>query len=767
MTGSRRGTGAVAALAVVLGSLALTPVYATRTWVLPVLLVVAAVAGSGSLVRTVAERTGRAGSVPAALAVPLVQVVALLTAMTWVFAPGRAVLGVLPTPSSTADLLRVVGSGFGQIREQATPVLPLAGLVALAALLVGTLALVVDLLAVGAGQPAAGGLALLVLCCIPVATTTGDVSVVVFLGPALGLALLLWADQRVRLAGRQRSGPGALAGTGVLPALRTAAVAVVAGLLLPLVVPTLAEGSLAAGLAAGPGDGASSTGTSLDPAAALQGQLTQPDPIDLLRVEVDVPDPAYLRAVALDEYTDQGWGIDTLDGTQSLDSTGDLVPLPDGVPQREVQATIQALGHDDRFLPVFSALSSATVQGADGSDWRVDPDSGTVFGRDRTRTTGLSWQEVSREARPTAEDLAASAPLAADDPVQQAFTVLPALDPRVTDLVTQLTAGAQTPDARVRAIFDHFTDRANGFVYSLSTAPGTTGDELADFLDSRRGYCEQYAGAMAVLVRAAGVPARVVLGYTPGRVQPDGSRVITTADAHAWVEVYYGGLGWVPFDPTPIAATRAVDLPWAQRADAPTATPTAAPAAATTAAPAAPSAQLDRDDTAAPQATEQVAPSLPWGAIAGWTGGAVGLLALLAVPAVVRAAQRRRRLRAGDPGAVWDELLAEAVDLGVPLRSTGTPRQLADELLGRAGDAPDVRSAVRLLSGALSDDVYAPPAGAAPAGLAAAAQVVASGLRRAGSRRARLRARLLPVSLLADVRTWLGQHRPTSTARPA
>ena len=118
----------------------------------------------------------------------------------------------------------------------------------------------------------------------------------------------------------------------------------------------------------------------------------------------------------------------------------------------------------------------------------------------------------------------------------------------------------------MQAVYGHFTDPANDFEYSLSTAPGTGGDDLADFLRLRQGYCEQYAGAMAALVRATGVPARVVLGYTPGTAQPDGSRLVTSDDAHAWVEVYFDDLGWVPYDPTPIDTDRAVELPWAPRA---------------------------------------------------------------------------------------------------------------------------------------------------------------------------------------------------------
>ncbi|SDG56651.1 transglutaminase family protein [Klenkia brasiliensis] len=756
MTG-RWGTAVAVAVAMLLGLLAMAPVFAAPTWAAPALLAVVAVSGSGALVRAGVERLGRGDTVAGEVAVPVVQVLALLTVLCGVFAPGRLLVGVLPTPGSTADLLGVLSSGFSEIREQVTPAIPLDGLVALTALLVGTLTLVVDLVAVGARQPALGGLALLVLCCVPVATTTGDVSLLVFLGPALGLATLLWADQRLRLAGRQRSGPGAFAGTGVLPAVRTGAVAVLAGLLLPALVPTLAEGSFASGLGTGQGPGVSSTGTSLDPQAALRGQLTQPDPVDLLRVDASVDDPAYLRAVALDQYTEDGWEIGNLGGSEPTDGAEELVPVPAGVPTREVRAQITAEAHDDRFLPVFADLQSVSVDGGQGGDWRLDPASGTVFGRDDARTPGRTWDVVSEEVRPTDDELAAAGPLAADDPVQQAYTQLPALDPRVTTLLGQLVDGAQTPDQRVRAVFDFLTDRANGFVYSLSTAPGTTGDDLADFLQLRRGYCEQYAGAMAVLVRAAGVPARVVLGYTPGQRQPDGTRVVTTADAHAWVEVYYDGLGWVPFDPTPLSGGRAVDLPWATRADVAAAQASASPAAPTTA-PAGPSAQLDRDDTFTPLATPQdTATGVPWGRVGAWAGGTLGALALLAAPAVARAAQRRRRLRSGDPGSVWDELLAVADDLAVPVRSTGTPRQLADDLGGAAG--PGVSPALLVLAGALQADVYA-PAGAPARDLAAPAREVDRALRRSAGRRARVVARLLPPSLVADVRGWVTDHLP-------
>ncbi|KQS64844.1 DUF3488 and transglutaminase-like domain-containing protein [Modestobacter sp. Leaf380] len=754
------GTTVATAVALLLGSLALVPVFATGGWAPPVAVAVVAVAGAGLVVRALAGRQGLAGSGWVVVAVPAVQVLALLTALTVVFVPGDATAGFLPTPSSVGDLAALLAEGGDDVREQVTPALPLTGLVALVALLLGVLALGADLLAVAARQPALAGLTLLVLACIPVATTRGDVSPAAFLGPAVGFAVLLWADQRGRLADRDRSGPGAPLGTGTLPALRTGALAVLVALVLPAFVPTLAEGSFTSGLGGGgDGPGGSSTGTALDPAAALQGQLTQPEPIDLLRLETDVPDPEYLRTVALDEYTDEGWGIAALDGSLPVSSSEALAPLPGTVDSREVDSRVTALAHDDRFLPVFASVQSVVVDGAEDGAWRIDDRNDTVFGRDGTRTAGASWDVVSQEARPTPQQLAASRPLPAADPLQQSATALPPLDPSVTALVEELTGPEQSPYQRVEAVFGHLSDRANGFVYSLATTPGTTGDDLADFLERRRGYCEQYAGAMAVLVRAAGVPARVVLGYTPGQPQTDGSRLVTTADAHAWVEVYFAGLGWVPYDPTPIAETRQVDLPWAQRADdrAP-AVPTGS--AAPTAAPGVPTAELDRDDQFTPLAPGAADAGTAWGRWLGVGGGTAVLLALLAAPGLTRVLQRRRRLADGSPGAVWDELLATSTDLGLPVTTTGSSRQVAARLTEVAAVDGSAAAALRALAAALEGAVYGPPGDHPVRDLSAASAAADRALRAGVGRRDRWRARLAPASVLTAVTGWVTAHAP-------
>src|SRR5262249_38362786 len=82
---------------------------------------------------------------------------------------------------------------------------------------------------------------------------------------------------------------------------------------------------------------------------------------------------------------------------------------------------------------------------------------------------------------------------------------------------------------------------------------GSGNSAIEDFLDSRQGFCEQFAGAFAAMARAVGLPARVAVGFAPGRY--DGREfTVLSRDAHAWPEVYLAGLGWTQFEPTPAGA---------------------------------------------------------------------------------------------------------------------------------------------------------------------------------------------------------------------
>jgi transglutaminase-like putative cysteine protease len=131
---------------------------------------------------------------------------------------------------------------------------------------------------------------------------------------------------------------------------------------------------------------------------------------------------------------------------------------------------------------------------------------------------------------------------------------------RVYELARRLRATARTPFAYVRAVERHL---ARGFRYSET--PRRSSVPLADFLlRDRAGYCQQFSGAMALLLRMGGVPARVASGFSPGSF--DGERreyVVRDVDAHSWVEVFVPGIGWVTRDPTPAdspARTQVADL---------------------------------------------------------------------------------------------------------------------------------------------------------------------------------------------------------------
>ena len=115
------------------------------------------------------------------------------------------------------------------------------------------------------------------------------------------------------------------------------------------------------------------------------------------------------------------------------------------------------------------------------------------------------------------------------------------------------------PAARVQAVLTHI--RSENFVYTL--APPLLGDDPVDqfFFETRRGFCEHYASAFATVMRAAGVPARVVIGYQGGEINPTGNYLIVRqSDAHAWTEVALPGQGWVRVDPTAAIAPERVEL---------------------------------------------------------------------------------------------------------------------------------------------------------------------------------------------------------------
>lgn len=196
------------------------------------------------------------------------------------------------------------------------------------------------------------------------------------------------------------------------------------------------------------------------------------------------------------------------------------------------EVTIDGLAGETLFvagIPEFVQMPSGFVRRLSTGALRAD---GPVF-------DGLRYGVYS-----FLEDAAAAPapPQSLDWEARQRYLELPKLDPRIGALADQL----RSPAAIERYLRTKLT-------YSLDPIDERPADPLAHFLfEKRAGHCEYFASAMAVMLRSRGVPSRVVTGFQGGVWNPHSQRlVLRTSDAHAWVEAWFDGLGWVTFDPTP------------------------------------------------------------------------------------------------------------------------------------------------------------------------------------------------------------------------
>ena len=142
--------------------------------------------------------------------------------------------------------------------------------------------------------------------------------------------------------------------------------------------------------------------------------------------------------------------------------------------------------------------------------------------------------------------------------LRQALELPPGSNPRTRALGARLRAEARASSDIPALAIAHF--RASGLAYTLDPLPFGRDDVDSFLFDTRQGFCEHFAAAFVVTLRAAGVPARVVTGYQGGEINAvDGSFVVRQSDAHAWAEVWLAGKGWQRIDPTAASAPRRID----------------------------------------------------------------------------------------------------------------------------------------------------------------------------------------------------------------
>jgi hypothetical protein len=753
MSGSGRLTAA-SVVATLAAAMSFSAVFDGRSWMLPVAGAVLIVTGANEAVRRL--------RIPSPLG-PLLAAALVLCYLTLLDARSVAVGGVLPGPAAVRMLGDVTRSGFTDIRRLSTPVPTHHGLVLLIIVAMAAVALVVDLLAVTMRRAALAGLPLLAVFAVCTSVAKHGVGWLAFGIATAGYLWLLLADSRDRIARWGRT-LGMEQGTRItwadqdlapspLSALgrRIGFSAIAIGVIVPMLLPGLHGGVPKHSGAGGSGSGHGHSVEVLNPIVTLRSQLVSETAIPLLRYRSSDPQPGYLRLTALDNFNGTTFSPRDLRQLPSARVKNGLhAPTPNG---QTVDLSVNVGKLSVHWLPLPVQAESVDVSG----DWLYDGATNTVWSaRDDTENTSYKATtvrpELSAAVLETAGDVERSA--MPDD------LALPALPGDIVSLAVQITANAKTPFDKAVAIQRFLTGEL--FVYDTSVPGDDSVNALETFLiDSRRGFCQQFAAAMAVLARQEGIPARVAVGFTRGDHQPDGSWLVTSHDAHAWPELYFDGYGWVPFEPTPRGDGQAVapsfTVPTSPNDPGPA--PTTGPDQTPTKSPSLSAADRKRlGDTGA-----DGKPLRSTGA--GHGGGASlwwALLALVALslpaPALARAYGRARRWRTADSTAglahaAWAELRASAIDAGAAWHDGLSPRGAARVLRADVPLPPAAEDSLDRLVRAEERARYAAdPRSAANRGLPADVDVVRAALLARCSALARMRASVLPASTLLALR---------------
>lgn len=758
-----------AALATLLTSWSLSPLVESQAWLLHggLLLAVQSAVGAG------ARRVPLAGPLTVAA-----QLLVSLLLLAFLFAGKGEPTGDGPLAYLVTDFGALFAQGVQDVGEYAIPAPLTDGIRLLLVSGVLVIGLLVDALAVTLRTAAAAGLPLLALYSVAAGLSGGGkASWFSFLIAGCGYLMMLLAEGRDRLAqwgrvfgaaprGRGAAdsglagGPGGQATAPVRFGRRIGAVALGLALVVPTALPALGGGLLGGTQDGDEGGGAGGTISAVNPLVSLQSNLNTQDNRVLLKYRTDNPQQSeqYLRIVALDEFNGVKWEA----SGRSLVDVPKQLPVPLGLGD-QVRATAAAVTttfsaadtYTQRYLPMPYPATSVDIAGK----WRFEPAGRTLvgdqLGRDKFQNVqGAQYTVGSLLLKPTAQQLQ-KAP-APKEAIREEYTRLPDnLPPVVAETARQVTQGSKDDYTRAVKLQDYFAVNG-GFRYNTKTASGTGPQAVARFLADKEGFCIHFAFSMAAMSRSLGIPARVAVGFTPGEKQSDGSVNVSMRDAHAWPELYFEGVGWTRFEPTPRSG---INVPDYSRAQVPVAQPSAPaplpsqgaaqPSTAPSATPECPPAlkKLGECGAAAPAqaAPHDDGPSAT--AVLGWAAVVVAMLGLPLLPLLWRTRLRARRLASREVLTAWRELGDAAWDVGVAPDEALSPRRSASRVVDLGRLEPDAAAAVHRVAGAVERALYA-PAGAevSYAELADDVLLARAGLLAGVGRLPRLRALLLPRS---------------------
>ena len=774
----RAGSGADSALAAVATLTAAWPISTLLqqpTWLSGTVLLLAVIAVSGFGARSLALRGWQ---------ILLVQLVCSVLAAGAIYARDYLWYG-LPTFRTAEFAGALIGESISTAQKFAAPAPTSQGLIFVAGCSMGLAALSVDYLAVTRRSPSLAGLPLLTVFLAVAANRGSTLPVVFFLATAA-----MWLILVARADGTILRRWGTTVPVAHTPAPQTPAshvlsehasvarmvgvVALAAAVAVPVILPQAAPTFLVSGLGrhtAGGGNAGLGVGfsQSIDLSLDLKSRSSAP----VLTYTTTAISPPPLRVTVGATYRPEAglwlpWGRpwSSTPGKAVL-SVNPNVPEPAGlspdVPRQTFLMKVQDNRLEDPFLAAPYPLVSANLSGI---AWGSDSETQSVRVAERPDAYSLSYLQVV----PTTAILRKTQLLS--DRERNLFDLDLRLDgpyvDRVTTLTSRLTAGKSSAYDKAMAI-QQYLRADGGFTYSLTLAPpvrnqsGSTAgyDALTNFLITKQGYCVQFATAMVMMSRSAGIPARMDLGFLPG-TQSKGVWTVIAADAHAWPELYLDGIGWTRFEPTP---SRGAPPPYAVPAASPDAAVNPARTDTATAPARGSTNRKDVGDLSAggrsgPTAWLSPASILRW-LTHGWgaltLGSLIMLLGLIVVPGA--AAWRRRRSRARAHTAAerveveWDLLTRSLGDLGIAPSPSRTPRQVRTYYEREASlQGPDSLALGRVVQ-ALERSRYAAAAPLADADVSADSRRVlnAAAAHRAG--RDRLRAALWPSSGITQLRS--------------
>ncbi|WP_411575660.1 transglutaminase TgpA family protein [Streptomyces mutabilis] len=766
---------------------ALLPLVDPATWILQAAFLLAVQSGVGAAARRV----------PLARALTIaVQALVTLVLLTLVFARQQALAGLIPGPQAFQRFADLLQQGGDDIARYAIPA-PLES-DGIRLMLVGgvlVIGLLVDTLAVTFRSAAPAGLPLLALYSVAAGLSEGGTDWLWFLVAAAGYLMLLLAEGRDRLSqwgrvfGGTPRGPGGEQGGAVAPVRtgrRIGAFALGVALVAPLALPAMNGGLLdssTTGVGSGAGDGG--TISAVNPLVSLRDSLNVNENRQVLSLETDSGDLSnlYLRIVSLDDFDGTTWKPSKRHITAVPDGT---FPTPVGLgpdtERAETRTTISAADwYAQDWLPMPYPPSGVRVPGS----WRYEPVGMTLVGDHGQNTRGLTYEVRSLDVQPTAEQLAAAPP--PSPALKREYTELPdSLPEVVSQTARDVTAGAANPYEQAVRLQEYFAVNG-GFEYDTQVKVGSGSQAIARFLKDKEGFCVHFSFAMAAMARSLDIPARVAVGFAPGSPQADGSVSVGLRDAHAWPEVYFEGVGWTRFEPTPTRGSTpsytVTDTPGSSVPDPalpsrnPQAEPSVAPSASESC-----TAELKKVEGCASESAA-AAPvtggsGTKWYAVLAWALGGLAVLLVPLVPMLWRLRTRSVRLGAhgrteADAGphtlAVWQELTDTAWDLGIPPEESQTPRKAAARIVRLGHLDAGAAAAVHRVADAVEQVLYAPRP-RPTAGLTEDVHLASAGLRAGVGRGTRLRARFAPRSTVrvawAVSARWAAAKRRVVAARP-